>query len=105
MQIPSYLHGIVPFVVTIVVALILSLYMLLDPAQWLANFMDLTEMSLNYELFLLVLAFIGFGIAYAAERHLFPVLAKQVGRLKRVLRPSHQKKRKQYKEILEAMKA
>ena len=78
--------------------------MLLDPAQWLANFMDLTEMSLDYELFLLVLAIIGFGIAYGAERYLFTLMAKQVGRLKWLLRPSHKKKRKQYKEILEAMK-
>ena len=93
-----------PFVVTIVVALILSLYMLLDPAKWLADFMDLTEMSLDYELFLLVLALGGFGIAYGAERHLFPAVAKYIGRLNRVLRPSHQKKRKHYKEILEAMR-
>ena len=82
----------------------MSLYMLLDPARWLADFMDLTEMSLNYELFLLVLAVIGFGIAYGAERYLLPAMAKFVGRLNRILRPSHQKKRKQYKEILEAMK-
>jgi cation-transporting ATPase 13A2 len=82
----------------------MSLYMLLDPAKWLANFMDLTEMSLNYELFLLVLALVGFGIAYGAERYLFLATAKYIGRLKRVLRPSHPKKRKQYKEILEAMR-
>lgn len=93
-----------PFVVTIVVALILSLYMLLDPAKWLADFMDLTEMSLDYELFLLILALAGFGIAYGAERYLFQAVAKYIGRLNRVLRPFHQKKRKQYKEILEAMR-
>ena len=94
----------VPFVVTIVVALLVSLYMLLDPPKWLADFMDLTEMSLDYELFLLVLAMAGFGIAYGAERHMFPALAKYFGRLNRVLRPSHQKRRKRYKEILEGMK-
>ena len=82
----------------------MSLYMLLDPAKWLADFMDLTPMALDYELFLLLLAMIGFGIAYGAERYLFPAMAKYVGRLSRVLRPSHQKKRKQYKEILEAMR-
>ena len=93
----------VPFVVTIFVALLISLYMLFDPAQWLSNFMDLTAMSLNYELFLLVLAVIGFAIAYLAERYLFPIMAKQVSKLKLLLRPSHPKKRKRYKEILEAM--
>jgi cation-transporting ATPase 13A2 len=82
----------------------MSLYMLLDPAKWLADFMDLTPMSLDYKLFLLSLATTGFGIAYGAERFLFLAMAKYVGRLSRVLRPSHQKKRKQYKEILEAMR-
>jgi cation-transporting P-type ATPase 13A2 len=93
----------VPFVVTIVVTLLISLYMLLDPAKWLSDFMDLTEMSLNYELFLLVLAAVGFGVAYVAERYIFQVVAKYIGRLnKTLLRPS-QKKRKQYKVILEEM--
>lgn len=82
----------------------MSLYMLLDPAKWLADFMELTEMSLDYRLFLLVLALVGFGIAYVAERRLFPATAKYVGRLNRALRPSHPKTRKQYKEILEAMR-
>jgi cation-transporting P-type ATPase 13A2 len=95
----------VPFVVTIVVTLLISLYMLLDPAEWLSNFMDLTEMSLEFELILLVLAAIGFAVAYIAERRIFPTLAKYIGRLKRVLRPSHQKKRKRYKVILEEMDA
>jgi cation-transporting P-type ATPase 13A2 len=79
--------------------------MLLDPAEWLSNFMDLTEMSLEFELILLVLAAIGFAVAYIAERRIFPTLAKYIGRLKRVLRPSHQKKRKRYKVILEEMDA
>ncbi len=94
----------VPFVVTVFVTLLISLYMLLDPAEWLSSFMDLTEMSLDFELILLVLAAIGFAIAYFAERRIFPIMAKYIGRLKRILRPSHQKKRKRYKEILEEMK-
>jgi cation-transporting P-type ATPase 13A2 len=79
--------------------------MLLDPAEWLSNFMDLTEMSLEFELVLLVLAAIGFVVAYVAERRIFPTMAKYIGRLKRVLRPSHQRKRKRYKVILEEMDA
>jgi cation-transporting P-type ATPase 13A2 len=79
--------------------------MLLDPAQWLANFMDLTEMSLDYELFLLGLAFVGFVVAYFAERRFFQLLAKYIGRLNRRLRPSHPKKRKRYKEVLEEMQS
>lgn len=77
--------------------------MLLDPAQWLANFMDLTEMSLEFALILLGLAALGFAVAYISERHVFPLMAKGIGQLRRKLGPSHQKKRKRYKEILEEM--
>jgi cation-transporting P-type ATPase 13A2 len=94
----------VPFCVTVVAVLLISLYMLLDPAQWVANFMDLTEMSLDYKLFLLGLALIGFVVAYFAERHIFQLLAKYIGRLNRRLRPSHPKKRKRYKEVLEEIR-
>lgn len=82
----------------------MSLYMLLDPAKWLSDFMDLTAMSLDFELIILALATIGFAVAYLAERRIFPVMAKYIGRLKRLLRPSQQKRRKRYKEILEEMK-
>lgn len=94
----------VPFVVTIAVTLLISLYMLLDPAQQIKSFMDLTDMSLEYALFLLALAFVGFIIAYVAERRLFPVLAKWIGVAKKRIRPSRSKKRKEYKEILDAMR-
>ena len=94
----------VPFVVTVVVTMLFSLYMLLDPTEWLQKFMDLTAMSMDYELKLLAMGLVGFVTAYYAERHVFPGLARYVGKLKRVLRPSHQKKRKRYKEILEEMR-
>ncbi|KAK5233806.1 hypothetical protein LTR47_004924 [Exophiala xenobiotica] len=91
----------VPFCVTLAVASLISLYMLLDPAKWLADFMDLTEMSLDYELFLLALAVAGSAVAYLAERYFFPLLAKFIGRLKLKLRPAHPKVRKRYKVIME----
>ncbi|KIW71556.1 hypothetical protein, variant [Phialophora macrospora] len=91
----------VPFCVTIVAALLISLYMLLDPAKWLMQFMDLTEMSPDYDVFLLALAIAGFAVAYLTERHFFPLLAKFIGRVKLKLRPGHPKKRKQYKIIAE----
>ncbi|KAK5098854.1 hypothetical protein LTS08_006232 [Lithohypha guttulata] len=93
----------VPFCVTIVITLAFSLYMLLDPAKPLQKFMDLTDMSWDYELFLLALAIVGFIIAYLAERHLFQPLAKWIGKTRAALRPSRSKKRKQYKEIIEEM--
>lgn len=93
----------VPFCVTIVVTLLFSLYMLLDPASGLQSFMDLTDISLDYALFLLALAAVGFVVAYSAERYVFPALAKAIGRAKKVLRSAHPKKRKQYKVIREEM--
>jgi len=93
----------VPFCVTIAVALLVALYMLTDPADWLQNFMDLTDMSISYKLFLLALATVGFIVAYLAERYVFLAMAKYIGKLKTLLRPSHPKKRKRYKEILDEM--
>lgn len=94
----------VPFVITMVVALLASSYMLFDPAQWLYKLMQLTDMSLNFKIFILVLAIGGFLCSYLAERFAFPRLARLVGRMKARLRPNKQKKRKQYKVIQEAMR-
>ena len=77
--------------------------MLLDPAQGFQTFMNLTGMSLKYELFLLVLAAAGFVSAYCAERYVFPLIAKYIGRLERRLSSGHRKKRKRYKELLEEL--
>ncbi|RMZ83621.1 hypothetical protein DV738_g928, partial [Chaetothyriales sp. CBS 135597] len=83
-----------PFCVTLVIALAISLYLLLDPAVAVKRFMDLTDMSLDYEGFLLAVALLGFGVAYTAERHLFPIVAKKLAR---------HKQRKRYKVIGEEM--
>ena len=77
--------------------------MLFDPAEWISDFMDLTEMSLNFEWFLLLLAGLGFVVAYIAERRVFPPLAKMIGSMNKRFRPSRQAKRKMYKEIIEDM--
>ena len=85
-------------------ALFISLYMLLDPAKWLMRFMDLTEMSTDFDVLLLALAVAGFAVAYLAERYFFASLAKFIGKVKLKLRPAHPKKRKQYKLIAEEIK-
>ncbi|RMZ86151.1 hypothetical protein DV737_g202, partial [Chaetothyriales sp. CBS 132003] len=87
-----------PFCVTLVIALAISLYLLLDPAQAVKRFMDLTDMSLGYELFLLAIALVGFATASVAEAQVFPLLAKQLGRLmRRLQQPGWRKQRKRYK--------
>ncbi|RMD41460.1 hypothetical protein DV735_g3675, partial [Chaetothyriales sp. CBS 134920] len=83
-----------PFCVTLVIALAISLYLLLDPAVAVKRFMDLTDMAFDYEGFLLAIALLGFGTAYMAERHLFPIVAKKLAR---------HKQRKRYKVIGEEM--
>lgn len=91
----------VPFVVTIVIALIVSSYMLLDPATWLQRLMELTFLSTAFKIILLGLGMVGFGSSWVAEKHLLPHLAKVVGKIKDRSRP---KKRKLYKVLQEEMR-
>jgi len=93
-----------PFVVTMMVALGISSYMLFDPARWLSDLMELTGMSVKFEVFLVVLALGGFAVMWIGEKELFPRVAKGVGRLWARMRPGKGKERKQYKIILEGMK-
>lgn len=92
-----------PFVVTIVVALSFSTYMLFDPAPWLYRLMQLTYMSTVFKNWLLVLAIAGFIVAYVAERRVFPGLARGIGSAYCWLRPSKKKERRKYKVLLEKM--
>ena len=94
----------VPFVLTMAVAFAISSYMLFDPAPWLEDVMELTYMSVSFRVFVLVLAIGGFAVSYAAERLLLPRIAKWIAQARAKLRPEHQKKRKEYKLVLEAMR-
>ena len=92
-----------PFVITMVVTLLISIYMLFDPARWLYELMQLTEMSDNFEIFLLVLAIGGFFVSYGAERWVFVHMAKGIGKLKLWTKPGKSKSRKVYKDALESI--
>jgi len=94
----------VPFVVTIVVALLFSSYMLFDPAESFAKFMQLTHMSVGFKLFVLVLAIGGFACAWIFERRVFLLLARAMGKIHDRLWPHWQKQRKKYKVLLEEMR-
>ena len=93
-----------PFVVTIVVTLLFSVYMLLDPGAGLAEFMQLTFLSTNFKLFIVVLVTGGFVCAWIGERHIFPGLAKAAGSTHDWIWPQRRKKRKEYKLLLEKMR-
>lgn len=89
------------------VALAIATYMLLDPAPWVYDLMDLTPMSNSFKGLLVVLGFGGFAFAYAAEGRVFPQLSIAIGRLRARLqkhRGGEGKKRKEYKVILESMR-
>ncbi|KAF8859586.1 P-type ATPase-like protein [Acephala macrosclerotiorum] len=99
----SMAHNL-PFVVTIVVALLFTAYMLFDPSESFAKFMQLTPMSWDFKSFILVLGVGYIALAWATENYVFPRLAKYLGMLKtRISRTP--KKRKAYKLILEEMRA
>ncbi|KAI7165919.1 hypothetical protein KC352_g26022 [Hortaea werneckii] len=98
----SMAHNL-PFVVTMGVALAISSYMLFDPAPWLASLMELTWMSVNFRIFVLVLGIGFFACSYLAEKQIFPRLARWIGRVSQRIR-GKVKKRKTYKVILEEMK-
>ncbi|KAF4634651.1 hypothetical protein G7Y89_g3450 [Cudoniella acicularis] len=92
-----------PFVVTIVVALLFSAYILFDPSQGVANFMQLTKMTWDFKTFLLSLGVGYIALAWTSENYLLPRLAKYLGHLKTYI-SRKPKKRKQYKVILEEMR-
>lgn len=93
-----------PFVVTILVTLIVTGYMLFDPAKWLTDLMQLTYMSTGFKIFLLVLGLGNFVVAYIGEKFVLPGVAKWIGHVKVKINPKWRKKRKEYKLIAEGMR-
>jgi len=93
----------VPFVVTIVVALLFSSYMLLDPSQALARFMQLTYLSWEFKSFILVLGVGYIAMGWTSENFLLPRLAKYLGILKTSI-TKKPKQRKTYKRVIEQMR-
>jgi cation-transporting ATPase 13A2 len=77
--------------------------MLFDPAVWLAKFMQLTNMTPDFRVFLLVLGMGYFALAWASEKYVLPKLAKLIGKVVEKVR-STPKQRKQYKIIQEKLK-
>lgn len=78
--------------------------MLFDPAQTLASFMQLTDMSAKFKFLILALGLGAFACAWVAERRVLLWLARVLGRIHVTLWPRRRKQRKRYKEILEKMR-
>jgi cation-transporting ATPase 13A3/4/5 len=77
--------------------------MLFDPSEGLSHFMQLTYLSWNFKIFILVLGLGYIAVAWTSENYLLPRLAKYLGHAKTRL-TRKPKKRKQYKLIQEEMK-
>ncbi|KAG7114896.1 cation-transporting ATPase like protein [Verticillium longisporum] len=92
-----------PFLATIAITLLLTLYMIMSPAHWVAHLMQMTSTSGDFQLFLVGLGASYLVCAWVAERLVFQQLARAVGRLKQRL-TRQPKKRKLYKTILEEMR-
>ncbi|KAF2750201.1 P-type ATPase-like protein [Sporormia fimetaria CBS 119925] len=90
-----------PFVVCLVLTLLITSYMLFDPADWIVRVMELTWMSVSFRTFILAMGLGNFGIAYLGEKYLFPGLAKWVGKIRDKVHPAGMKRRKTYKVALE----
>ena len=88
-----------------VVAMLITIYMLFDPSPWVIKLMQLTDMSTSFRVFLLILGIGSFALSYASERYVFPRLAKLIGSAKDRLRKGGRaaKQRKQYKIVLDTM--
>ncbi|KKK26723.1 putative P-type ATPase [Aspergillus rambellii] len=93
-----------PFLAVILVDVLFSCYMLFRPSAWVTRVMQLTYLSQPFAIWLLALALGSFIFALVAERKFFPRLARMLGRLMVLLRPGHQKQRRQYKVLLEEMR-
>jgi cation-transporting ATPase 13A2 len=92
-----------PFLLTVFTTLAITAYMLFDPAPAVMRAMELTDMDVPFRFLILGLGLANFVVAWAAERVLFPGAAKWLGVLKQKVRGG-EKKRKQYKIILESMR-
>lgn len=90
--------------VTIVVALLFSSYMLIDPSEWLSTVMQLTYMTWDFKSFILILAIGYIALSWVSENYVLPKLAKYLGVLKTSL-TREPKQRKAYKNVLEQMRS
>lgn len=91
-----------PFTITVMAALILTVYMIVGPAHWLNKLMELSPIEKGYKYFLLLLGLVYFFFAWAFEKHLAMPLARSIGYMQQII-TGKAKKRKQYKVIREKM--
>ncbi|KAJ5466756.1 cation-transporting ATPase [Penicillium diatomitis] len=95
----------IPYLCTIIIALAVAAYMLFRPSEWVRDVMELTFLSDGFRGWIVASAITLFAIAWTSEATFFPRLARIIGHLRARLQPNYQKKRRQYKVLLEQMRA
>lgn len=71
---------------------------------WLYELMQLSPMSTSFKLILLVIAVLHLILGSIGEQQVLPIIAKAVGKARRIILARSEKMRKKYKVIDEAMK-
>ncbi|EQK99892.1 hypothetical protein OCS_04395 [Ophiocordyceps sinensis CO18] len=89
-----------PFAATIMLALVVTLYLVMGPAHWFKKLMDLTHMSWGYKMFLMGLGVMYLLMAWTFEKHFAMPLARWLGVAKQSM-TGRAKRRKEYKTIRE----
>ncbi|CAK7567309.1 MAG: hypothetical protein SEPTF4163_005272 [Sporothrix epigloea] len=92
-----------PFVTTIAIVLLITVYMIFVPAHWLKELMELTKISWDFKMLLSILGVTYLILAMLAEKWALPAAARAIGKAKLAF-TKQPKKRKQYKLIQESMR-
>lgn len=79
--------------------------MLSETSDIVMTVMQLTPITWSFEFFLVILAICSFAASWVAENYVFPALARVIGRTIALVRPKREKNRRQYKVLLERMRA
>lgn len=89
---------------TILAALVVVTLMVFSPSHQVKKIMQLTDISYSFKITLLILGVTYLIISWVGENYLFQKLARGFGLAKLAI-TKESKKRKEYKVIMERMKA
>lgn len=98
------INNLGPFVATISIAWLVTVYMVLVPAHWVEKLMQLTAISWDFKLTIVALGLVYLAVAWAGEHYVFNRVAGVIGRARQVATGKSSKRRKQYKAIKERMR-
>ncbi|TQS36863.1 hypothetical protein Golomagni_02679 [Golovinomyces magnicellulatus] len=91
-----------PFVITIALTLALTILLLFNPSVKVANFMELTKLSINFKYLIFLLGLSYFFVAWLSEKILLVWISGFIRKNKYFGKPT---KRKIYKTVLENIQA